>query len=368
MITYCTNIHPGESWDDTLFNLRTHLLTVKMAVSPGEPFPIGLRLSNLAALEIDENASALFYDWCQQHDCYVSTVNGFPYGSFHSFPIKEDVYVPDWRDAKRVKYTKRLASLLDSWLPAGLTGSISTVPVGFRSHISVEEYKVIRQNLINVLEHLDRLRQKSGKEIILSLEPEPGCVLETTTDAVRFFEQMKFPEGLRDSIGVCFDCCHQAVEFENPSESLTLLFDANIKIGKVQASSALRLRHFDYEILRRFCEPCYLHQVVIQKKDGTLMRYNDLPDALHDYKENTEDEWRIHFHVPIYVDKMDSYGTTSYFTEEILSLLDRSILIEVETYTWHVLPPELQMKTVAQSIIREIQWVKSQIDEKNCCS
>ncbi|MBI5056102.1 MAG: metabolite traffic protein EboE [Nitrospirae bacterium] len=363
MITYCTNIHPGESWDETLLSLRTHVLEVKKAVSPDRPFPIGLRLSNLASTEIDENASASFLEWCQQQDCYVATINGFPYGSFHSSIIKEKVYLPDWRDRKRVGYTKRLAGLLDAWMPAGKAGSISTVPVGFKKHVADEDCNLIRRNLIAVLEHLDRLKQRSGKEIILSLEPEPGCVLETTEDVVSFFGQMNFPGQLKGNIGVCLDCCHHAVEFEEASRSLSRIDDSGIRIGKVQVSSALRLIKPHRETLDKFAEPCYLHQTVIQKRDGTLVRYNDLSDALHDYQENAEDEWRIHFHVPVFLDKADSYGTTRDFTEEVISLLNKNNLLEVETYTWNVLPAELQTETVTQSIIREILWVKAQIDE-----
>jgi hypothetical protein len=371
MTTYCTNIHPGESWSEIFSNLVTYIPAVKDAVSPESPFPIGLRLSNLATVEIDKNTSERFYQWCQQNDCYVPTINGFPYGSFHYSPVKENVYVPDWRDIKRVEYTKRLASLLDSWLPGSVTGSISTVPIGFGKHLHEEDYVIVRENLIDVLEYLDRLRQRSGKEIILSLEPEPGCVLETTEDTVHFFEEMKFPEGLRESIGVCFDCCHQAVEFEKPEESLNFLRKASIKIGKVQVSSALSASgggHFMIESLDRFCDPYYLHQVVVRRIDGNLIRYNDLSEALLVHKGKDEEEWRIHFHVPVFVERMDSYGTTRLFAEEILSIIDRNILLEVETYTWHVLPPELQTETLTQSIIREIQWVQSQINGKNRCS
>ena len=368
MITYCSNIHPGESFEDIFLNLQTHLLTVKKAVSPKESFSIGLRLSNRAAFEIDKKVSAQFREWCQEHDCFVPTINGFPYGPFNSAPIKEKVYLPDWRHLERVIYTEQLATLLDSWLPEGVKGSISTVPVGFRGHLTEKDYPIIRRNLLDVLEHLDRLKQESGKEIILSLEPEPGCLLETVEDTLQFFEQMGFPEELKGSLGICLDCCHQAVEFESPLESLKLLYEAKIKIGKVQISSALRMERFERKILERFCEPYYLHQVVVRRKDGTFAHYNDLPEALLSHRGDHGEEWRIHFHLPIFIEKMDHYGTTRSFIEEILPLLDREILLEVETYTWNVLPLELRTETITQSIIREIEWVKAQRDETNRCS
>ena len=200
---------------------------------------------------------------------------------------------------------------------------------------------MIRKNLINTLEHLDRIRQKSGKEILLSLEPEPGCLLEGVRDVIQFFERMGIPEGLKESLGICFDCCHQAVEFEEPSESLKLLSEAEIKIGKIQISSALRIEDVDREVLEKFCEPIYLHQVVIRHKDGTFTRYDDLPEALAHYQAGSGEEWRIHFHVPVFIDKTIGCGTTRFFLEQILPLLDRNILLEVETYTWHVLPTRI---------------------------
>ncbi len=368
MITYCSNIHPGETFEEIFHNLQTHALTVKRTISPEKPFPIGLRLSNRAALEIDEKISLQFRKWFETQDCFVPTINGFPYGPFSSSPVKEKVYLPDWRYIERVIYTKQLATLLDSWLPDGMKGSISTVPIGFRKHIDTKDLPGIRKNLINVLEHLDRLKQKSGKEIILCLEPEPACFSGNVKELVQFHEQLKIPEALKADLGICFDCCHQALEFEEPSECLKLISEAGIEIGKVQVSSALRVVDFHLEVLEKFCEPIYLHQVVIRQKDGRLIRYDDLPEALERHQRTPGEEWRVHFHVPIFINEMEGYGTTRFFIESLLPLLDRDILLEVETYTWHVLPTELQTETVTQSIIREMKWVRSQVNETNGCS
>ena len=367
MITYCTNIHPGENWGETFNNLQTYIPPVAAAVSPAAPFPIGLRLSGRASMEIDERASAEFTEWLQRTNTFVPTLNGFPYGSFHGSAVKENVYLPDWRDGERVDYTVRLANLLDSWLPENVQGSISTVPVAFKRGFRDEEGSV-RANLMRVLEHLDRLRQKSGKMILLALEPEPGCLLETTHEVVSFFDRMAFPDELRRGIGVCYDCCHQAVEFETPSHSLNLLADAGIAIAKVQVSSALRVKNPERALLEKFCEPCYLHQVVIRDKAGLLSRYTDLPDALREHRAGSGDEWRIHFHVPIFIERLEQFETTEYFITVALPLIDSGVLLEVETYTWEVLPPELRMADVTQSLIREIQWLKAERNETNRCS
>lgn len=365
MITYCTNIHPGESWDEIFLNVRTHLPAVKAAVSPDAPFPIGLRLSNRAAIDLDAEASALFQEWCREAGCFVPTINGFPYGVFHGRPVKESVYLPDWRQEERVEYTKRLAYLLDAWLPEGMAGSISTVPVGFKRKVRPDDYAAVRRNLLGVLEHLDLLRQRSGKEIVLCLEPEPGCVLETTEDLVRFIEQMGFPRALGNMMGICFDCCHHAVAFENVPEAFAMLSEAGVKIGKIQASSALRLKSFDRTLLDGLDEPCYLHQVVIRHPEGRLARYDDLPEALDRHHIALGEEWRIHFHVPVFAEDTVSYGTTRFFLEECLQRMDGNIPIEVETYTWDVLPAELRSASVTESIIREIEWVKEKSHETN---
>jgi len=365
MITYCTNIHAGESWHEVFANLQTHLPAVKKAVSPDSPFPIGLRLSHAAAGEMDEKAAARLLEWCGEEGCYIPTLNGFPYGAFHGGAVKENVYLPDWRHAERVAYTRKLADLLDRWLPGGVTGSISSVPVGFRKFVGPDAYGTVRDNLIQVLEHLDRLAQHSGKAILLSLEPEPGCLLETTEDFVAFIEQMGFPGHLGHYLGICFDCCHQAVEFEEATRALAMLSRAGVRIGKVQASSALRLKAFDPGILERFTEPCYLHQVVVRNVEGLLTRYDDLPVALQDHRDSRGDEWRVHFHVPVFMEETPLCGTTRFFLEDAIRCLDPQTLIEVETYTWDVLPRELQTETVTGSIIREMQWVKARRDEAN---
>ena len=365
MITYCTNIHPGESWNETFSALRRHLPVIKADFSPAEPFPVGLRLSRRAAGELDDAAESWFLEWLQQHQLFVPTINGFPYGSFHSVPVKKQVYLPDWRQQERADYTMRLATLLDRWLPHGVPGSISTVPVGFRSCILEEDMAVIRSNLLHTLEHLDHLRQKSGKVIMLSLEPEPGCLLETTGDIITFFERMNFPDTMRLAFGVCLDSCHQAVEFENPTECLTQLRSAGIGIGKVQVSSALRLFEPELTFLEGFCEPVYLHQTIIRDQDGKLRHYDDLPLALRDHPRGQGEEWRIHFHIPLFVEQLPQYGTTRYFVESLLPLLDETVLLEVETYTWEVLPTELRAESVDHSIIRELHWLKGQRDETN---
>lgn len=360
MITYCTNIHPGERWGDVFLNLRTHLPVVKQAVSPQEPFPVGLRLGNYAANEMDERKAGEFHAWCGENGFFVPTINGFPYGIFHDAAIKERVYLPDWRSEERLSYTKRLAWLLDQWLPEGVRGSISTVPIGFKTDYFSGDDPAVKRNLIGILEYLDRLKQKSGKEIILAIEPEPACVIETTHDVIDFIEKMELPAELQQVIGVCFDCCHQAVEFEEASESLQALAAAGVLVAKMQISSALRMQSPNRIVLEQFSDPTYLHQVVIKSADGSLKRYADIPEALARHSSAAGEEWRVHFHLPIFLAGAENYETTQSFITKALSFVAAGALLEIETYTWDILPSEMKMAKVTDSIIREIKWLKDQ--------
>lgn len=361
MITYCTNIHPGESWEATFHHLRENIPVIRAAVSPEERFPVGLRLSNRATLELDERASREFLEWLEENRAFVPTLNGFPYGTFHGPALKEEVYLPDWRDMERMEYTNRLATLLDQWLPDNEAGSISTLPVAFTRHLDREDHSLVRRHLRRSLEHLDRLRQGSGKKILLCLEPEPDCFLATTEDAADFIERLEYPDSIGGLIGVCFDCCHEAVEFQEPLMSINRLAERGIAIGKVQVSSALRLVDPDEPSLVPFSEPCYLHQTVIRNRGGAVQRYRDLPDALRTHPRKPGDEWRVHFHLPIFWDGDAGVGTTASFITELLPFLDDNMLLEIETYTWEVLPPGLKTATMAESIIREILWLKGEL-------
>lgn len=362
LITYCTNIHPGETWQETFAALQKHIPIVKAAVSPGHPFPIGLRLSNRAATELTGAKNSAFKAWLDEQECFVPTINGFPFGSFHNAHIKEHVYLPDWRSNERADYTIRLADLLADWLPDGQIGSISTVPLAFKNPAVVEDLPEIRKQLETVLTCLAGIFDETGKTIMLALEPEPGCVLETTGEVCRFFDSINFSARLMRHLGICYDCCHQAVEFEDPADSLNRLLSAGIPIAKVQVSSALQFNGREAARLISLNESCYLHQVVVRRNNGELTSYKDLPDALFLHEFHRDDEWRCHFHVPIFYSNTEHTGTTQEFLTGFLPLVPKNVLLEVETYTWDVLPASLRCGEVTGSIIREIQWLKERLN------
>jgi sugar phosphate isomerase/epimerase len=356
-VTYCTNIHPGESWREMDAAVRQYAPVVKKAVCPSDSFPIGLRLSGRAAGEITDREAADFYAWCQENGFHVASVNGFPYGTFHHTPVKQSVYLPDWRFSERLDYTKRLAELLSRWLPENQTGSISTVPVGFRRAIQRQDFPLVKKNIQSALDYFDHLAQRTGKEILLSMEPEPGCILETTNDVVELFDRLALPPAQQATLAVCYDCCHQALQFEDPEDSLKLLADNGVRIGHVQVSSALRLMNPQIGRLQHFHESCYLHQTVGRKASGELLRYDDLDLAVADDPVDVK-EWRVHFHVPVFIDRTTDCDSTRFFLQQILPLFPAHLILEVETYTWTILPKELQGGSVTDCLIEEIGWVR----------
>lgn len=383
-LTYCTNIHPGESYAEVRRNLETHVCAVRERVAKRGLFGVGLRLSARAARELSEpGALAELKDFLQRSDLYIFTINGFPYGTFHGRPVKDGVYRPDWTAPERLAYTEALARLLAELVPENVAGSISTVPIGFKAHLTRE------RDLAEAVEHLllhvallHRLRERRGREIALCLEPEPCCLLETIDETVTFFESSLFaPDALarlahharvgtaeaepllRRHLGVCLDACHAAVEFEDAEQALERLKACGIRVVKAQLSAGLRLPEITpaaLAALRRYDESVYLHQVVARIDEGRLERYADLPQAFASETARAAREWRVHFHVPLYREKLEGFVNTQPFLVELLEIQRHAPFtehLEVETYTWDVLPAEHRGEDVVASVARELEWV-----------
>ena len=388
-LTYCTNIHAGESWPEVEANLVRHVTAVKARVSPHAPFGVGLRLSARAAQELTDGGLPGLRRLLADHDLYVFTINGFPYGTFHGAPVKQSVYRPDWLEPERIAYTNQLADLLAQLLPDGVDGTISTVPGCFRPRIEAcappatdaratdaratdapatdaratdaratdAALAAIAANLRRCADHLAHLERTTGKRITLAIEPEPCCVIETLAEAIALFT-----DHLRGAshLGLCLDACHAAVEYEDLPAALAALRAAGVPIAKVQLSAGLRIAPVDADGRRavaRFADNVYLHQV-IARRGRSLARYIDLPDALAD--PTAADEWRVHFHVPIVHPALGAFASTQDFLAELLAIHRRDPIsshLEVETYTWDVLPPELRDAPIADAIARELHWV-----------
>ena len=387
-LTYCTNIHPAEGWAAVYSNLRRYAPALKTRFSPDAPFGLGLRLSARDARELLTGRTLQeFRKFLDDEGLYVAIINGFPYGPFHGTPVKATVYAPDWRDEARVRYTADLIHVLRVLLPQGLDGGVSTVPLSYKAWVSAAEaeaWDTITRNIVRVAELLARIRQQDGTLIHLDIEPEPDCSIENTPETLEFFERRLLSSGapllartldvsieaarehLLEHIRICFDCCHFAVEYEDATGAIARIQAAGIKIGRVQLSSALDVPLPDdraaaarvMERLQPFADSTYLHQVV-ERRDDRLRHYPDLPEALEHGVDPASKQWRIHFHVPLFTAHYDLLGSTQAYVADVLHYMLRTggtRHLEIETYTWGVLPADLK-HDVLESIAREYEWV-----------
>jgi hypothetical protein len=365
-LAYCANVHRGESWAETFAALERYALAVRERVCPRRPYGIGLRLSAQAARELAEGgALAEFRHWLDRHECYVFTINGFPFGRFHGQRVKEQVYAPDWTTPERLDYTNRLFDLLAELLPPGVEGSVSTVPGSFKEFIRTDEQRrAVRENLFQCVKHIHRRAEASGRVLHLGLEPEPLALLETTAETVEFFGRLRDAHPgdarLAQCLGVTYDACHLAVEYEEPAEALARLRRHGIKISKLHLSSALKARPTAEAraALGQFADDVYLHQVVARVAGGQLVRYRDLDKALA--AAAPAEEWRVHFHIPLHCPATGWFEPT---TDHLLGALD--VLggeprlcshLEMETYTWEVMPPAWKSRDVVDQLAAEYEW------------
>ncbi len=379
-LAYCTNIHRGETWAETFAGLQTHTLAVRERVAPRQPFAIGLRLSATAARELSDRPNRLaFQRWLAAQDCYIFTINGFPYGPFHGGQVKEGVYTPDWTTPERLGYTNLLFDLLADLVPPGMAGSISTLPGSFKAFIRrPEQVSAMRDNLWRCVEHIAQVSQASGRQLHLGLEPEPLCLLENTRETVEFFTALSQDRPGDDRweryLGVNYDTCHFAVEFEEPRAALGRLQAAGIKISKIHLSSALKTHPTPAAraALAEFADTVYLHQVVERDRHDQLTYYPDLPAALATPCPAAGlaggDEWRIHFHIPLHAPVVEPFGSTS---DHLLGTLDVLAAnpglcqhLEMETYTWEVLPPEFKSRSVVDQLADEYGWTLARLAER----
>jgi len=388
-LTYCSNIHAGERWDEVNAALSRTLPCVRERLAHEGPFAIGLRLSAAAAHTLEAaDVFDAFRAFLGEGNFYVPTINGFPYGAFHGTRVKERVYQPDWRDPERIDYSNRLARILVALADGRAESlSISTVPGAFRAHVTAAaDVDAMATNFLEHAAYLKRLLIETGRTVTLAIEPEPACYIETVDEAIRFFREYLLDEtrvaavarrtgmslvagDIRTHLGLCLDACHMAVEFEQPDRVFRDVEAAGMAIAKIQLSSALRLAADSVtppdRVFSPFADDTYLHQVVVSG-GGSVTRYTDLPEALDAFRRGDAPggEWRVHFHVPIFLASMGGFDTTQAYLADILQLVEQEQIatcLEVETYTWDVLPPEYRTSDVCTAIARELAWVRERL-------
>ena len=378
-LAYCTNVHRGNTWEETFDSLERYVLSVREKVGSGERFAIGLRLGADAARELSSPEQILrFQKWLEAKDCYVFTINGFPYGNFHGQRVKEEVYRPDWTTEERLRYTVLLFEILEELLQPGEEGSVSTLPGSFKEfHPDGTVPPDILENLLLCSDEIERIKGPKNLDLHLGLEPEPLGLFETTPETISFFDKLKEKGDGRDSllqnVGVNYDCCHLAVEFEDAEEGLNLLDQAGIRLSKLHLSSALRVNPSpeNLKALNRYVEEVYLHQVVIGQNGQILRRHKELDlalSAIESEQEPTGDEWRIHFHVPLHASPGNGMEDTRDHVRKTLDWLalnpEKCRHLEMETYTWEVLPENLRSLKVVDQVAEEYFWTLEALGDR----
>ena len=388
-LTYSTLVHPADDWEKLYHSLVTYLPKVKARIAGNKAFGVCIRLSANSAQTLAHSATERdkLKKFLADNDMYLYTVNAFPYGPFKGRIVKEQVYEPDWRSDERTQYTINVAEILGDVAPEGSSPSIQSAPLGFKPRVTgpdvIESYT---EHVLRVAARLVDIHARTNRMVGLALEPEPFCFLETTDEAVDYFTNHLYSGkaaarvaklagipiseahiALRRHVGVVFDICHQAVEYENISESLQKLVDAGIPIFKLQEAAALYMPEVNpgvIDVLTRYADTIYLTQTM-EKKEGQFNRFLNLEDAFAAWKKSSGPrEWRTHIHVPVFLDDLGMFRTTRFAIEDALRYHKANPLsrqLEIETYTWDVLPASLKTGDVVDYVCRELEWVKGQL-------
>jgi len=377
---YCTNIHRGESWEQTWRGLSDHTSEVRRRVlSKDKPYGIGLRLSAQAANELNTPCMiAEFQQWLETHNCYVFTINGFPYGAFHGTRVKEQVFKPDWTTQARLDYTNLLFDILAKLLPKGMSGSVSTLPGSHKTFgLGGDDILQIFKNLRACREHIEKVSEATGHDLHLGMEPEPLGLFETSGETLKFFglyaDEHPDDKDFFKFIGMNYDTCHLAIEYEEARIALERITGSGIRLSKLHFSNALRLKPTleNLERLSHYDEPVYFHQVVVRDGDMPLRRFADLNLALQAAKEAPRDvgeEWRVHFHIPLHARPTGAFEDTS---DHVLGAMDwlsenptQCSHIEMETYTWEVLPEAMRSEAVEDQLVKEYDWTLAEMSKR----
>jgi hypothetical protein len=388
-LTYSTLVHPADDWEQIWQSLNTYVPKVKERFAGNKRFGVSLRLSAKSAQTLvnskaDRDKLRKFLD---DQNMYLYTANAFVYGHFKGELVKEQVYEPDWRSEERTQYTMNVASVVADIAPKDVLPSIQTSPLGFKPRVTgpdvVDSYT---NNVLRVAKHLVDLEQKTGVTVTLGLEPEPYCFLETTDETVDYFTNHlyagksleKFAKmsglpiaeaitALRRHVGIVYDICHLAVEYEDITQSLQKLVNAGVPIVKLQEAAALHIPEVTQPVvdtLKRYSKTIYLTQT-IEKKDGKFTKFLNLEDAFAAWEKNPGPrEWRTHIHVPVFLEDLGQFRTTRFAIADALKFHKQKPLsrhLEVETYTWDMLPDSLKTGDIVDYVCRELEWVRGQL-------
>jgi sugar phosphate isomerase/epimerase len=366
LLSYCTNVHPAEDLEGMLNQLRTYAGPIR-AKAGLNSLGVGLWLPAVLAEELASSSSdrIALRELLTQQRLFIHTINAFPYGGFHNDIVKHDVYKPDWADPLRLEYTLNCAEVLADLLPDNVDGSISTLPLGWRDPWPEEKDIEATAAFVRLSEGLRDIKARTGRTIRVAVEPEPGCVLDDVADVVDWLAA-RIPAGIDpEHIGICLDACHLAVSFADPADSVRLITEAGLRVVKLQASAALHVQDPSQptarDALDAFREPRYLHQVRELASDSVL-QVDDLSEAIGTLPG--AGPWRVHFHMPLHHVPPVPLATTTDVLRSTVEAVRRaphgeSAHLDVETYTWSVLPKGTE--SLVDGIAAELVWATNEL-------
>lgn len=388
-LTYSTLVHPGDTWPEMKNSLVTYVPEVKKRFSPDAPTGVSLRLANASVEELlaKPEERTWLKKFLEDNNLYIFTVNAFPYGPFKGEIVKERVYEPDWTTEARTKYTMHIADILAEVTNQPVEPTIQTAPLAYRPKANTPEFLAnFNENIYRVIAHLMNLEKKTGRRIKLAVEPEPYCFLETIPETVQWFNEKIYSLAAAERIaklsreplsevfgatrrylGVVLDICHQSVAFESIADDIDQLSQAGIPIFKLQEAAALRVDQVDAEIvteLKKYTGTIYLSQTT-ELRNGVITRYLNLEDAIAAWESDPGPrEWRTHFHVPVFLQDLGPFQTTRSGIDDALRIHARTPLsthLEIETYTWDVLPEHLKTGDITEYVVRELEYVRDEL-------
>lgn len=367
---HCMNIFPGTALEDKIAAF-THSLPKIRALIPGaeeKPFAAGLWLgADAVSRLIRTGREKDFADFARALGFYAFTANAFPYGKFHGTKVKTSVYSPDWSDGARLEYTLAVARVLAHFLPdESVEGSVSTLPGAYKT-FPREKLPLLADNILKAAEALKKLRRESGRTIRLAFEMEPDCLWESPQEFAFFYDRFLRGSDAAEFIGVCYDTCHQELLGGTPGAGLDFLSTNGIPVPKIQISAALRSTDESgrKSLGTHFQDPVYLHQTRIVDSGGILRKWDDLPDALD--SDSLHDPWTVHFHIPVFLEELP--GGLRSANAELLAVIEHlrhtpSLCgaLEIETYSYNVLPEFARSRSVEDSMAREMRWLLEKLE------
>jgi hypothetical protein len=388
-LTYSTLVHPGDTWPEMKNSLVTFVPEVKKRFSPDAPMGVSLRLANASVEELlaKPEERTWLKKFLEENNLYIFTVNAFPYGPFKGEIVKERVYEPDWTTEARTKYTMHIADILAEVTSQPVEPTIQTAPLAYRPKANTPEFLAnFNENIYRVIAHLMNLEKRTGRRVKLAVEPEPYCFLETIPETVQWFNEKIYSLAAAERIaklsgeplsevfgatrrylGVVLDICHQSVAFESIADDIDQLSQAGIPIFKLQEAAALRVDQVDAEIvteLKKYTGTIYLSQTT-ELRNGVITRYLNLEDAIAAWESDPGPrEWRTHFHVPVFLQDLGPFQTTRSGIDDALRIHARTPLsthLEIETYTWDVLPEHLKTGDITEYVVRELEYVRNEL-------